>query len=268
MANDVYVKFGRSPDPDYGGPLNTELPDIEGDSSDAHHYWWCELRECGFDLETPQQEDDANQSDANKPTSGFKNVTLRKRVDWASTQLFLKCCQAAMATTAKLTDDQAQGRINEVTVEVCRPAGGEKVPCVTVIYYGVRIIKYEISITEPEPAESITFEFEKLKFKYYQTDPATGQVINRAGLETEELENHHPDAIATPGQTATSAAGNTSSGNGNSGGNSPDSGTPAVGAPVPAGAPAVAVPGAAPDPTVNVNFPGLWQGTGFGLLPD
>ena len=126
MANDVYVKFGKDPDPEYGGPLQTELPDIEGDSTDASHFWWCELRECGFDMDTPQQQDDAQQGEANQPASGFKPVTLRKRVDWASTQLFLKCCEAAMATTTKSTDDQGKGRINEVTVEVCRAGGRGK----------------------------------------------------------------------------------------------------------------------------------------------
>ena len=267
MANDVYVKFGRSPNPDYGGPLDTELPDIEGDSTDAQHYWWCELRECGFDMETPQQEDQDNQSDANKPVSGFRPVTLRKRVDWASTQLFLKCCQAAMATTTKSTDDDGDGRVNEVTVEVCRPAGGDKVPCVTVTYYGVRIIRYAISISEPEPAESVTFEFDKLKFKYYQTDPATGQLLNRAGVETEELDNHHPQAGASGSQTV--SAGNPSSGSATTNSEGPGSSgaaQPPVATPPITSAPAT--PGAAPDPTVSVNFPGLWQGTGFGILPD
>src|SRR5579859_1225062 len=195
MANDVYVKFGKSSDPELGGPLKTELPDIEGDSTDANHFWWCELRECGFDMDTPQQQDDSQKGDAKKPATGFKPVTLRKRVDWASTQLFLKCCQAAMATTTKSTDDRGQGRINEVTVEVCRPAGGDKIPSVTVIYYGVRIIRYAITISEPEPAETITFEFDKLKFEYLQTDPTTGEVID--SVETTELENHHPQAAAS-----------------------------------------------------------------------
>jgi type VI protein secretion system component Hcp len=269
MANDVYVKFGSDPDPEYGGPLKTEIPDIEGDSSDAHHWWWCELRECGFDMDTPQQEDDANQSDANKPASGFKPVTLRKRVDWASTQLFLKCCESAMATTTKSTEDKGKGKINDVTVEVCRPAGGEKVPCLRVIYYGVRITRYAISITEPEPAENITFEFDKLKFKYYQTDPATGQVINSAGIETEELENHPPQPIgsaqAAGGSTGSSGAEGTTPAGGGAGGVSP---TPALGLAAAASGGVPSSPGAAPDPTVNVNFPGLWQGTGFGILPD
>jgi type VI protein secretion system component Hcp len=291
MANDVYVKFGECPDK--GGPLNTPLPDIEGDSSDALHYWWCELRECGFDMDTPQQTDDGDGQGGNgqgstsggnsnsQPTSGFKTVRLRKRVDWASTQLFLKCCQAAMATTTKSTDDQADGRIDKVTVEVCRPASGDqtytlddgtpvqlnKIPCATVEYRGVRVIRYELSISGPEPAESITFEFDSLRYKYLRTKPDTGEVVDRGGLKTPWMDNHHPDARATTGD---SAAG----GDGNSGA-SGSAGTAAPGAatPSPATAPAGAggsppAPGSAPDPTVNVNFPGLWQGTGFGLLPD
>src|SRR5580765_3434866 len=124
MANDVYVKFGETDD--RGGPLNTKLPNIEGDSTDALHYWWCELRECGFDMETPQQPEaedsqggggpssSSSGSGNSKPASGFKTGRLRKRVDWASPQLFLKCCQAAMATTTKSTDDDGEGRIDKV----------------------------------------------------------------------------------------------------------------------------------------------------------
>ncbi len=268
MANDVYVKFGKDPNPAVGGPLKTELPMIEGDSTDAHHWWWCELRECGFDLDAPQEEDQENQSQANKPTSGFKPVTLRKRVDWASTQLFLTCCQAAMATATKSTDDHGQGRINEVTVEVCRPAGGEKVPCVRLVYYGVRITRYAISITEPEPAENITFEFDKLKFTYFQTDPKTGKVINSAGLETDELENHHLQAAATGGQPAASSGANTGASAPATSGTAAAGNAPPPGSAVGNGNASGAAPGAAPDPTVTVNFPGLWQGTGFGLLPD
>jgi hypothetical protein len=52
MANDVYVKFGECDDK--GGPLNTKLPDIEGDSTDALHYWWCELREARFRVQNRQ----------------------------------------------------------------------------------------------------------------------------------------------------------------------------------------------------------------------
>jgi type VI protein secretion system component Hcp len=268
MANDVFAKFGKSPTPDYGGPLKTEIPDIEGDSTDSRHYWWCELRECGFDMETPQQEDEDNQSDANTPATAFKPVTLRKRVDWASTQLFLKCCAAAMATTTKSTDDQNDGRINQVVVEVCRPADGEKIPCVTITYYGVRITRYAIAINEPEPAETVTFEFDRVKFKYLRTDPSTGRVMHSSGLETPEMDNHHNEVAASgagAGAPAASAASNSASSAG---------AAAAVSAATPA-APGVGSPnganpnqGSSPDATVNVNFPGLWQGNGFGLLPD
>jgi type VI protein secretion system component Hcp len=283
MANDVYIKFGEG---DLrGGPLKTPLPDIEGDSTDASHYWWCELRECGFDMETPQQEDDqGSQTGATQAASTFHAVTLRKRVDWASTQLFLKCCEAAMATDTKSTENQGQGRIDLVTVEVCRPVSGgqrivlddgttvevNKIPCVTVYYYGVRIIKYAIAISSPEPAESITFEFDKVKVKYLQTDPSTGKAVNSTGVSTDEMENHHPPDAASGGDSTAASAG--TSGGGGSGSTGGD-GAGGVGSPAPAVTPAAAgappaAPGSPPDPTVNVNFPGLWQGTGFGVLPN
>ena len=289
MANDVYVKFGECPD--RGGPLNTPLPDIEGDSTDALHYWWCELRDCGFDMDTPEQADGDGDSGSgqgsgsggsskSQPASGFKTVRLRKRVDWASTQLFLKCCQAAMATTTKSTDDTADGRIDKVTVEVCRPASGDqtytledgtsvqlnKIPCAAVEYRGVRIIRYEISISGPEPAETITFEFDALRYKYRQTNPKTGAVKDQRGLKTPWMDNHHPDARTSANDSATATSGG-SGATGRPAGAAPGAGSTAPAASPNVGGPAPA-PGAAPDPTVNVNFPGLWQGTGFGVLPD
>jgi len=298
MANDVYVKFGECDD--RGGPLNTKLPDIEGDSTDALHYWWCELRECGFDMETPQQAEGAdgqggdsqstgapssgNSSSGgnSKPASAFKTVKLRKRVDWASPQLFLKCCQAAMATATKSTEDEGEGRIDKVTVEVCRPTSSEqifvlndgttasinKVPCAKVEYKGVRIIRYELSMNGPEPAESVTFEFDSLKYTYVKIDPETGNVIDENGLKTSWLENHHPDpnSAASASSTSSSSGGNGSGTGGGGGGGGATAAPSPTTAPATAGAPSA--PGAAPDPTISVNFPGLWQGTGFGLLPD
>jgi len=283
MANDVYVKFGECDD--RGGPLNTLLPDIEGDSTDSLHYWWCELRECGFDMETPEQKDSGDGGDGSsgsssqQPASGFKTVRLRKRVDWASPQLFLKCCEAAMAKVTKSTEDKGKGKIDKVTVEVCRPASGDqpftlddgstvqlnKIPCAKVEYKGVRILRYEISINTPEPAESITFEFDSLKYTYLQTNPETGDVVDQSGIKTPWLDNHHPDARAADGSSGTTDSGAgaaSSSGAGSGAGNGNPS--PALAA----ASSAAAAPGAAPDSTVNVNFPGLWQGTGFGLLPD
>lgn len=295
MANDVYVKFGECDD--RGGPLNTKLPDIEGDSTDALHFWWCELRECGFDMETPQQADgddgqnggggggsSAHSSSSggnSKPASGFKTVRLRKRVDWASPQLFLKCCQAAMATTTKSTDDDGDGRIDKVTVEVCRPTSSDqvfvlndgttatinKVPCARVEYKGVRVIRYELSMSGPEPAESITFEFDSLKYTYVQIDPETGDVVDESGLKTSWLENHHPQARDSANASSNSSSNGGSGGSSSSGSGGGDNSTPSpAAAPAAGGAPAA--PGSAPDPTISVNFPGLWQGTGFGLLPD
>jgi len=48
MATDAYIKFGEGSGT---SPYGTPLPDIEGDSTDEGHYWWCELRGYDFSLE-------------------------------------------------------------------------------------------------------------------------------------------------------------------------------------------------------------------------
>jgi hypothetical protein len=174
MAIDAYVKFGKGNGT--GGPNDSPLPAIEGDSTDIDHYWWCELRDCGFDLKNPHSSAE-NEEEADKvPPSHFEPVTLRKRVDWATTQLFLKCCQAAEATTKNTEaeeDEDLTGVLDEVEVHVCRPSGGTagnagtqhvKYNVVRVVYYKVRIIHFQISIDEPEPAEEIKFEFDALDY--------------------------------------------------------------------------------------------------------
>src|ERR1043165_4821049 len=113
MAIDAYVKFGEGTDtsPVYGTPL----PEIEGDSDDTQHHWWCELRDCGFELENPEQDAAGEGADKDKKPF-FKQVRLKKRVDWGSTQLFIKCCEAAEATTKKTDEEKAKGVIKQVTV--------------------------------------------------------------------------------------------------------------------------------------------------------
>jgi hypothetical protein len=194
-------------------------------------------------------------------------VTLKKRVDWASTQLFIRCCEQAMALS-KSRDEQEKGWIDIVTVEVCRPAGGEKIPFVTVEYHGVRLVHYSIEMSGPEPSESITFEFQKLGFQHMRTDPYTGNVASK-------------DAITKTGELANSGTGQGGTAQASGGGAGGGSGTggvtvvPAAAAPAPSGGGAAPGGSATPaggvssvDIAVNANFPGLWQGTGFGVLPD
>lgn len=270
MAIDAYVKFGEG-DADPNDPDGECLPEIEGDSDDSEHFWWCELRNCGFDMVAPERgaagEDGSKEKE---PPLFFKPVTLRKRVDWASTQLFMKCCQQAMALKQS-KEEQEKGWIGQVTVEVCRPASGEKIPFVTVKYQKVRIIHFRIDMSEPEPAEEITFEFDSLVFEYLRTDPNTGERIGGATSKTSQLKNHSQDtasgqagaggaggagagaggaaAAATAGAAAAAAGGGSAAGA--SGGNGSPAGVPS-----------------ATEAAVNMNFPGLWQGTGFGILPD
>src|SRR3954469_15762014 len=163
MAIDAYVKFGTTKE--HIGPHNNPRAAIDGDSTDADHYWWCELRDCGFDLKNPHTAaEDKNQASDEVPPSHFDPVTLRKRVDWATTQLFIKCCQAAEATTKRVAsekDDEQKGVIDEVEVHVCRPVGGfqdvdptgqkierVKVPVVIVVYKNVRITHFQITIDD------------------------------------------------------------------------------------------------------------------------
>src|SRR2546425_898551 len=114
MATDAYIKFGEC---DGQSPHGTPLPAIEGDSTDMWHYWWCELRRCDFDLEATDWKSDKEDDSEDKDTSKakFRTVTVKKRVDWASTQLFMQCCDQAMALS-KPKAEQEKGWIDQVTV--------------------------------------------------------------------------------------------------------------------------------------------------------
>jgi type VI protein secretion system component Hcp len=283
MPTDVYIKFGDCGDK--GGPLNTDLPDYEGDSSDLTHWWWCELREAGFDIEGPplvketDEQTGTSQMTVSKDKKGdsnppkLKSVTLRKRVDWASPQLFQLCIYAAMNSTVpprplKFQDDDsdATGIVNFVTVDVCRPAGGEKVVGVQVIYSDVTITRYELSLSAPEPAESITFEYKTVSYEYNEVDPYTGVLVVGGKKKTgpkKGLEGNEYDTGSDTSETGGGSPEAEAPEGGGAGGGTPSPALASAGA---VGAPTT--PGAAPDPTVTVNYPGLWQGTGFGLLPD
>jgi type VI protein secretion system component Hcp len=273
MPTDVYVKFGTTKE--VIGPYDTPRPKIDGDSTDAWHYWWCELRNCGFDLEAkdpePKPSEDGKTPEPEKgkeqSKSKFQKVTLTKRVDWASTQLFTKCCEQALALK-KPKNEQEETWIDTVTVEVCRPAGGDKVAFAVVNYHKVRITHYSVNISAAEPSESITFEFQELDFKHTRTDPFTGRVPAKdAVTKTTMLPNAgtgqsgtaqgtgaEPGGGASPGAVPTTAVVALPTGGG---------GTASSGAGATPAAPATAV-----EIAVSTNFPGLWQGTGFGVLPD
>jgi len=244
MATDVYIKIGTTKETI--GPRNTPRPMIDGDSTDALHYWWCEVRNCGFDLEAKDPEPAPTEGGGNKEDdkkrskAKFQKVTLKKRVDWASTQLFLKCCEQALAL-AKPKEEQEQGWIDIVTIEVCRPAPGDKLPFVIVEYHGVRLIRYSIDMSGPEPSESITFEFQKLWFQHTRSDPYTGSVP--------------ANAVSKTGLLANSGTGQSGTAQGN--GAPPPGGPVAPGVVVPAGGGGggggTVGPGAGPTPPVPPN---------------
>jgi type VI protein secretion system component Hcp len=256
MATDVYIKFGTTKETI--GPRNTPRPKIEGDSTDELHYWWCEVRNCGFDLEAkdpepaPESGGGGKEEDKEKSKAKFKNVTLKKRVDWASTQLFLRCCDQAMALS-KSKEEQEQGWLDIVTIEVCRPGPGDKIPFVIVEYHGVRFIHYSVEMSGPEPSESITFEFQKLSVQHTRVDPFTGNVAAKdAKTRTGLLSNSGTGQGAAAQEDAASSA--------------------ASPPPAPAGGGGTGGPGASANPASPApasangdgpNFPGYGQAVNF-----
>lgn len=259
MAIDAYVKFGESKDK---SPLyDTPLPAIEGDSDDSEHHWWCELRECGFDLESRQNQPKEKGSD-NKDVekAGFKPVRLRKRVDWGSSQLFLKCCEAAEAS-AKKTDDKEKGLIDVVTIHICRPGGEKKVPFVIVRYYNVKVTNFKLGMAEAESSEEITFEFEELELEYQPTNPYTNLPKGQPLVTRPRLRNFPPKE-PSPAATAGGQGGVTAPAIGTGGTatvTSPAGGTGNSGS---SGSLASSI-----DLGVHANFPGAASLNGPGVLP-
>src|SRR4051812_42452374 len=174
MPADNYVKFGETP----GKPRE---PYIKGDCTDETHIDWCELRGSGFEVQFPDVEKagDDNSKEATKQAVKLPTVSLTKRVDWASTQLFEKCCEAGKAKIAKTKEEQGVGTIDKVTVELCKVAGDEKFAFAVVEYTGVRIKKFSISMNDPEPSETVEFEYDKFEFKYQPTNPETGKPVGK-----------------------------------------------------------------------------------------
>ncbi len=284
MAIDAYVKFGESSDrsPLYGTPL----PLIEGDSDDAAHHWWCELRDCGFDLENPNP-NPTQASDGGGPPpdpkkeskAGYKPVVLKKRVDWGSYLLFQKCCEAAPAedTVEDAEPDKAKpGVIDQVTVHICRPDGqGNKIPFITVFYFGVTVTNFKIGMSGPESSETITFEFNAIDFRYTQTDPYTGAAMPGQPRSTGVLTNHTMDP-ASPQSGAGSSGGSGASGSPSGNGASQPllvGATATVDAHVgdggaSGGSTSISGVATATDAALASGYPGLWGENGFGVLPD
>lgn len=265
MPKDAYIKFGES---DNKSPAGRPLPLIEGDSSDEFHYYWCELRSCDIELKASESSKDSEERGAEKGKESrpeFEPVTLTKRVDWASTQLFMKVCEAAEASGKKSDEESGKGRIDQVTIEVCRQSG-EKFPYLVVTYYGVTVIHYGITINKPEPEETITFKFEDFKFCYQQTSNETGKPKGNL-LCTPQLTNHQP-AAPVAGQVVAASAGSTGAGN--------TAAAVGVAAAVVAATTSGAAGGgglpagtaSATDAAASSNFPGLIGPNGFGILPD
>jgi len=263
MPTDAYIKFGEGSNPS-PNDSSVMLPLIEGDSTDETHYWWCELRGYDFSLDAGERDAASQGNDTEKPKPSFKKVTIKKRVDWASTELFMRCCYAPEATTrVAKTQKDSNAPIDQVSIDICKQST-EKFPFLTVRYYGVRIVGYGIDMNGPEPSETITFVFEELDFEYQPTNPYDGSKKEGAVSRALGMKNYKqaPASTSTAGAVAvasvsTAAAAAATAAGGGSGGNGD-------GAPASNGSSAASSTEAA----VTANFPGLWGGNGFGILPD
>jgi type VI protein secretion system component Hcp len=268
MARDAYIKFGER---DEKGPDGKPLPLIEGDSSDAEHYWWTELRGYDFGIsagERPRDTSDQPNEERSRPELG--DVTITKKVDWGSADLFRKCCEAAEATTKRSDERQGKGKIDKVVIEICRQSGVAsegRIPFVTITYHDVYVVKYTVDISEPEPIETVVLKCEKSEFEYVPTDPFTGGRLKGGSKKTSPMVQHKqvaqvgatitgPGATVSPGAAVPAAAGVAAA-----------MASTAAAAPSANGVPAGAAP-ATTEGAVSANFPGLWPGTGFGILPD
>jgi|SRR6266850_175288 len=269
MPTDAYVRFGDSGDVDDNG---NPTPLIQGDCTDDMHENWCELRDTSFGLNFPDKEkagDGASKAKA-KQNVNFDKVSLKKRVDWASTQLFLKCCQASKAKVAKADTDV--GTIDDVTVEICKRVDIKKsFPYVVVRYKNVRVLEYSIDMSDPEPTETITFEYDKFIFGFQKTSPLTGEPRGEV-IWTSQIESTKKTPAGT--QNTDSASGGDSSGTAVAGAGAAaaaatGSGTVQTAAnAAPAAGNSSAGLASATDAALSANFPGLWSADGFGPLPD
>jgi type VI protein secretion system component Hcp len=184
-------------------------------------------------------------------------------VDWASTQLFEKCCEAGKAKIAKSKEERDVGTIDKVTVEICKAAGEKKFPFAIIEYSGVRITKFSINMNDPEPTETIEFEYDKFEFKYQPTNSYTG-LPEGAMKSTEKFEGRKEK------ETGTAPGTDSGSSTGGGGGGGAVVTTTATGnsAATTGGSRSSATLTSAVDANVSVNFPGAFPANGLGLLPD
>lgn len=261
---DAYVMFGTTKE--FGGPNNTPLPWIEGDSEDSRHFYWCEIRDGGeLRLRFEREAGEAGEAARPGPRCGaFEPVGLSKKVDWATTQLFQRCCTAH---AAKLTDPVEESQrqtvwLDKVIVHICRPDPVlTKVTFLELTYTEVRITDFSISMSggAVEPTEEVTFEFKDVTFSFYPVDPLTGLLAPKPE-RTLVLHNSKADVTDPDARHPLGRGGTSSVANGSGGGSAAGEGsTGGVQQPPSWNSSPVTSPGAA-------NFPGSFPTSGVGTL--
>jgi type VI protein secretion system component Hcp len=279
IESDVYVRW----DLDHGNRVAESK--FDGDSTDWSHWYWSEARTCGFTIQHENQG-----ADAGKKKGGRKKpyeVTMTKKVDYASPYLFLMCCLAK--AKPPLPMDFPPQELDEVRVEVCRPyPDGElsKMAFVVIIYEKVKIKKYQISMNGPEANESLTLEFESFKYGFRPTSPFTGKPTEGGPSMKDRVVDGRDNGLqwgySDPGagSSATSQSGDSDDTAEDDQGAAAESGGARAAEQAGILAASAAAVGAGRgtgslhiltsehDATTRSTFPGLWDDNGFDLLPD
>jgi type VI protein secretion system component Hcp len=267
MPTDAYVRFGEDTNAgldDYG----QAQPLLDGDCTDAKHFNWCELRDTDFHIEFPHSDEKAGDDPGKSAAKHLPTATLKKRVDWASTRLFLACIQASQASIEK--NKENDGVIEQVRVEVCKDVGDDedegKLCYLAFEYENVRILDFAVDMSDPEPTETIRFSYEAFRMGYQQTDPETGlpigsmewtdTIADTAASGAISSSDGDGNAQAAAGVSSALSAQGASQGSASSSNNG--NGNASAGGQL----------ATATDAALGANFPGIWGPAGLGILPD
>jgi type VI protein secretion system component Hcp len=99
------------------------------------------------------------------PYFNTPHVSLSKRVNSASRDLWLECCYKGQ-------------QIKRVEVEACRTGGlpgAPKLPFVRLIFEDAFVEEISMSLPEGEPEESLSFSYKKVQMESIWTDNETGK---------------------------------------------------------------------------------------------
>jgi hypothetical protein len=133
-------------------------------------------------------------------------------------------------------------------------------------YSGVRITKFSINMSDPDPSETIEFEYDKFEFKFQPTDPYSG--LPSGPLVTTAVFEGRKEKESDSGGQSQAGASTTASSNGATTTTATTTAAAAVATTASNGSRSVGGLSSTVDSGVSANFPGAMASNGLGLLPD